>query len=71
MTKEGWEVTTHHGLSETQLLDYQGYVPPSVATARLKLAELAEPSHFERSQADELAHDQIWLAVAHELDKPS
>ena len=38
--------------------------------AWLKLAELAEPSHFEQSRADDMAHDQNWLAVAHKLDKP-
>ncbi|KAF8272651.1 hypothetical protein EI94DRAFT_1697338 [Lactarius quietus] len=32
----------------------------SVATAWLKLAEPAEPSCFEQSQADQSAHDQNW-----------
>src|SRR5882762_5600811 len=39
----------------------------SVATARLKTAEPAEPSCFEPSQAGLLANDQIWLGLAHEL----
>ncbi len=40
---------------------------PSVATARLKTAEPAEPSCFEPSQAGLPANDQIWLGLAHEL----
>src|ERR1700677_580746 len=39
----------------------------SVATAKLKMAEPADLSHFELSQADKLAHSQKWLSLAQEL----
>ena len=40
------------------------------ATARLKLAEPAELSHFEPSRAIKLAHNQNGLGSAHELAQP-
>ena len=43
----------------------------SDATARLKMAEPAELSHFEPSRAIKLAHNQNGLGSAHELAQPS
>ena len=45
-------------------------VMSSDATARLKMAEPAELSHFEPSQAIKLAHNQNGLGSAHELAQP-
>ena len=42
----------------------------SDATARLKMAEPAELSHFEPSRAIKLAHNQNGLGSAHELAQP-
>ena len=45
-------------------------VSDSDATARLKMAEPAELSHFEPSRAIKLAHNQNGLGSAHELAQP-
>ena len=48
----------------------QCWATNSDATARLKMAEPAELSHFEPSRAIKLAHNQNGLGSAHELAQP-
>ena len=55
---------------ETQLRQTDFAAMLSDATARLKMAEPAELSHFEPSRAIKLAHNQNGLGSAHELAQP-
>ena len=56
---------------KTEAANLLGHVATvSDATARLKMAEPAELSHFEPSRAIKLAHNQNGLGSAHELAQP-